>query len=740
MSLARPLGAKLFLEGYEVPLIGATITYSVDQASIAYVDIVPHATANYIKPRTHVVIAVRDYMNAAGGYPYVVAWEGEVFGISFGKSAGSRSLSLQCIDFTGYWDNAMMYFTNFAVNGGAGISDLSQIGMDLNDATKNGIGQQTIATTVADFFGRKFDEAIKDGKGDFLDAFVSMYKDLTAVNSYFKAAEKRYLITKRFRIKSSGALKDMIEEQSAKAWLSQHVDGLGGLQTVRMVVQNLMSLIFHDFTAVPFPSFSSKAKRAAEVSSAVAVETVSTAFVSELQPLNTIPSTVGPTTPEAAAAAKKASDESAAKDEKIKVDAQATVGSYIFKPNLHMCSPPMCNIFFPEEYSSFQFSRNFFQEPTRLIYKPEHPLVGQSKDTIHLSHVFQPDAFNDYMFNDGRDLAAGKYSGKGDFQVAMTPKPPGYGQVLPDGGKSRMPNFLTNEELLKGIWLSQESAAPSSSALSGTIAGGLKNQFLSKVSNYLLHKKRYQNRSLQITSHLKLSVMPGFPVLVLDDSDTQQNIIAYCDSVTHRIFAQEGGYTSVTLSYARLVGEQANASEGIDEPIYPPWFDPNIFGTNTISNADGSVRAGGTGALSGYYKELIGTKGYVALNEYFKLAGKKAPQGQEGPATPAKALPVDVAVDRLRSDYRSAKRRGPAIVQQYIASVTSRAYTSVLDAFGFLGATTSSKDVRETGSFVEFNKGPYTSEDESIAAGIQVRRKAAKKYRDAMKSSRGSNG
>ena len=93
MALGRPLGAKLFLEGKEVPFIGATITSAVNQASIAYIDIVPHKSINDIKPRTLVHLFVRDYQDPGPKcvFPYVLAWQGEVFGYNFGKTPASSA-------------------------------------------------------------------------------------------------------------------------------------------------------------------------------------------------------------------------------------------------------------------------------------------------------------------------------------------------------------------------------------------------------------------------------------------------------------------------------------------------------------------------------------------------------------------------------------------------------------------------------------------------------------------------
>ena len=116
MSTGIQLHAKLFLEGKEVPLIGATITSSVGQAAISYIDIVPHKAINNIKPRTLVHLFTRDFSTPGGDNPFVLAFEGEVFGFNFGKTPSSRSFSLSCIDLSSYWDNVIAYFFNTEVS------------------------------------------------------------------------------------------------------------------------------------------------------------------------------------------------------------------------------------------------------------------------------------------------------------------------------------------------------------------------------------------------------------------------------------------------------------------------------------------------------------------------------------------------------------------------------------------------------------------------------------------------
>jgi len=132
MATGRPLRAKLLLEGIEVPFIGATITHTVNQAAIAYVDLVPHKIINNIKPRTLVQLYVRDYQDTVtgGGFPYVTAFEGEVFGYSFAKTPSSRTFSISCIDFTSYWDNVLTYFFNAQQSLGKGANSLSKVGFE----------------------------------------------------------------------------------------------------------------------------------------------------------------------------------------------------------------------------------------------------------------------------------------------------------------------------------------------------------------------------------------------------------------------------------------------------------------------------------------------------------------------------------------------------------------------------------------------------------------------------------
>jgi hypothetical protein len=693
MGLGRLLGAKLFLEGKEVPLIGATIHSTVGSASIAYIDVVPHQKINNIKPRTTAQIFVRNFLDdgtvkGSSAFPYVLAWEGEVFGYGFGRTTQSRTFSLSCIDYSSFWDNCLAYFFNSQQTLGGGGADKTGSGVfDTADAQKMQISIQLTVLSKSTYFKTKFQQILKTAGSDFLDAFVGLYNEITNVNDFYRMAEERLRITDRIIIHSSKQLDNLLKGQEALDWFEGITSQNSGYTSVRAIIQDLMSIIFHDFVSISFPA------------------AVSHKFSNGGTPLPSIGSS------------------------------PKTIGTFLFKPNIYMIPPPMCNVFFPDEYSSFQFNRNFFKEPTRLIYQPELPARLGSSDKVCMRHSYQPDSFNNFMLKTGSST---KYQGKSSIFVPQGTDPgffwdddKGPSKTVTDG-KKRDGQFLTNEEWMKGIWLSRESMMPAATEFRITLDDtGKTADFSNKIAKYLFFKKRFQDRQLQITSHLKMSVVPGFPVLILDDSDADQTVIAYCSGVTHRIYATEGGYTNVHLSYARYVAEEDVSSSFGVQYLIPPWLNKEIFGEMTTppqSESSGKevetlgVTLVTPPKLSEFYATLLGEKGSKAISNYFKneptLVG---------------------SVRKLSKEYRLRKEKGANEVQRYIAEVTSRAYIKMKDAMDFIGTTTKSKNV-EDDSWIEFKGDAFNRTGKLDENASKVKQKVVTEYRDILKKQRGFRG
>jgi hypothetical protein len=634
----RALNAKLFLEGIEVPMIGATVSYTVNTAAIAYIDVVPHKSINNIKPRTLVHVFVRDFHNPEEGFPYVLMFEGEVFGIAFGKTTTSRTMTLSCIDYSSYWDNAIIYFMDPLKSLGKGAEELASEGMNQANNSKMGIPGQVVSHSTSSFFL----QTISGAGGDFLDGLVAVYKKITKINSFFKLSDEKLHIVDRITLKSSGKLTELLQQDQARSWFEGIVGSFTGYQTLRMVVQDLMGIIFHDGVTIPFPAL------------------------------------VG-----------------------------GKLIEFVFKPNLFMIPPPTCNIFYPDEYSSFNFNRNFFQEPTRLIYQPSLPVFGAGV-AIKMPHTFAPDSFAHFMKAQG----VTDYIGTGDLQISADT----FGFYLdPDSGESAETNnglkreqqFLTNEERMKGMLLTNETMMPAVTQFRGSVGQEGNSNLSAKIAKYLFFKKRFQQREVQITSHLKPSVVPGFNVMILDDSDADQTVLAYCSSVTHRVYANQGGYTNIQLSYARTVEEQDSTTGKSNEPLVPPWFDSAIFGT--VSN--GSLKT--TTALNDFYKALLGNLASKSITGYANKSN------------------ITEATKYIRNEYVNAKAKGLESVNALIRKTTQRDYVRMRKTFAVIGGTTKTKD--ETTSWMEFTGMKTTDMD-------LVRKKIIQAYRTALKSSRGFRG
>lgn len=694
MATGRPLKAKLLLEGIEVPFIGATITHSVNQAAIAYIDLVPHKTINNIKPRTLVQLFVRDYQDTTtgGGFPYVVAFEGEVFGYSFSKTPSSRTFSLSCIDFTSYWDNVLTYFFNAQQSLGKGADSLSKVGYDQKDSKAQNIEVKAVTHSISSFFIKIVDGILKGGQidgrdPDFLDAFVAVIREISKINDFYLNAEERVRIVDRIFLQSSGDLSKLLKQKESIDWFTGIIGRSSGYSTLRTVIQDLMSIIFHDYVTVPFPARIAKPGLPSDKPGLRETDSIKHA-----------------------------------------------PGEFIFKPNLYMFSPPACNIFFPDEYSSFNFSRNFFKEPTRLIYQPEVPR-GFGGGAVSLPHVYQPASFDHFMLKkSGSFDDAGLF---GDSGLKVNEEFGKFGDVdnnefsgQTNQGKKREQQFLTNEEKMRGILLSKETMVPASTAFRQALTDIGKRDFSEGISKYLFFKKRFEGRTLQISAHLKLSVVPGFPILIVDDSDAEQTVVAYCNSVTHRIYATQGGYTNVSLSYARTVEEEDTATNQGTELLIPPWFDEQVFGSVKKPSNDATQEEKDKGeqivtnpeAMSKFYAGLLGNKGSKVVNE---IGGNSET--------------LVGATNSILKQYRRAREAND--IAGFINKITSRSYIRMRESMTFIGASTTTKDLR-VNDFVEFfgDRLQGKAENQGDADQVKLRRSIITKYRNLLKTKRGFRG
>lgn len=707
MARGRLLSTKLLIEGLEVPMETATFTSTVNQASTCYITVPPHKTIKNIKPRSYVELFVLDpsYPDTTVDRPYVLAWDGEVFGYTMTKSAAGRNFQLTCIDVSNYWDNVSSFYLTSA-SGEGGTMHIGAVGIEQQAAIAQNFKQHAVGPSKISYFKTRMENfqadlaagnsELAEAKPDFLNALLAIYNDIALMNDFYAAAEERLRISDRIKIRSSGALYELLKENENLEYLEGVMGRASGLQTLRQTVNDLMSIIFHDGVAVPFPGAVKRPVTGPGLDKPV-------------------------------------------KGQQLASSQKRTIGQFLFKPNLFMMPPPMCNVFFPEEYSQFTYSRNFFEEPTRFTYAPVLPQKSQDTREILLMQKFEPPSFKNFMVG---KAPTSEFQGDDDLLIPTNIDPGRFKErdetasaEITKGVKGPA-QFLTNEELMKGIWGAREGRMPSSTAfraspLEATTAE--QTDFYEDVARYLFFKKRFQRRTCSITSTFKPSVVPGFSCLILDDSEAEQNVVAYVNSVSHTVSATGGGYTQVQLSYARDVTEQDVASDKGARLLIPRWFAKDIFGEMKIPDpapsGDEEVKALGIQhvtdpvGINKYYEDLLG------------VGGSKAITGiTEGQTTLAGATRA------LLDDYRSKKsKQQQNILDDFIYDMTARDYVRFSEALRFIGAKMETPSLGAA-EFVELTGGAFERTGKIDQRTAILRRNVIRQYTDALKAGRGFRG
>ena len=676
---AKALNAKLFIEGMEVPFQGATISCGVGRASICYVDVVPEESIFDIKPRTYFQIFVRDFSRPEKD-AFVEAWDGEAYGINYSKNTASRVVTIPCSDVSNYWDNALLYFFNAQQSLARGAEGIMEAARDFTDARKQGIGIQATTHSLSSYFLEIIREQLSDPSKDFLDALVALYEKVENINDFYASSESRVRITDRIQVRSSGAIEKVLRAQEAIEWLQGVIGTSDGFSSLRTDVQKLMSLIFHDFITMPFPS---KVERKTK------------------SPLRGNPI--------------------------IKSSGKKyTKGQFLFKPNMYTLPPPACNIFYPDEYSSFTFNRSFFQEPTRFIYSPFLPRVvatgGINGSQVALPRAYEPKSFSDFMTNKTVTETSATDPLGTTFNKVLAAEDTDEKTSETNQGRVREGQFLTNEERMKGILMAQEGMVPSATLFQQIYKDGqAATDLVNGVAKYLFYKKRFEPRSLNISSHLKKSIAPGFNVLILDKDSPKMSIVAYCQSVTHRITATEGGYSQVELSHARTVDEQDAVSINSNEPPLPVFFDPDLFGIEEDIERDENGRKKFPKGIDEFFATFLGERASKTINS---LTGKET---------------TLEAVKSLIEEYRQAEASTDRTVKdKLIMKRTTRDYLTLKESMDFLGISSPSKDYSL--DFLEFKGGEFSGDSGNFAKEVKERREVIRKYRDRLKKQRAFRG
>ena len=267
-TYAEELNLRLFLEGLEVPVIGANISMSADFPASASIQIIATPQALRLSPRTLVHLFFLDKNSKAktpvgkiGEQPYSLLFCGELMSISFSKSEGARNITLSCKDHRSYYDRAYTYlFRSSSLNGNTQNTSIESLlkskgafagaNSSLNFITNDG---------VAGFISQMFSDprpttpefrnctGVLGGILKSIETFTGLTSTSTGgANAFFSFAAARLNLLGQI-----GVYED--DTSSAKLLASEHMnallkskgDQLGELTDLNRVIRYILGFIYY---------------------------------------------------------------------------------------------------------------------------------------------------------------------------------------------------------------------------------------------------------------------------------------------------------------------------------------------------------------------------------------------------------------------------------------------------------------------------------------------------------------
>lgn len=675
---------RLFLEGREVPVISATVSATMGSAKMASIQLVPLQIIKFIRPRTQVHLFVRDSLTF-GDDNFYLAFDGEVTGRSMSKRHDGRAVTITAIDTSGYLDDAKAFIMNPNFLAGKAVNGVLE-GEPTPEQNAKANAAKVVSTNanqsslMVDYLTR----FKNNGEIDLVRGAMEVAKQLASVNEFYRTSYERLRVIDRLFIKGSGRFGKLLKSVKVEEYLSSYAGSIGGMTSIRQMLNDIMGLIFHEFISLPFPSL-------------VSVE----------------------------------------KDGKY---LGKSIAEFLFVPDSFLLPPPRCNVIFPSQQIGFEFSEDFRAAPTRMGFRYSFPMVANDDASAVTYPIrYYPTPFADYMYGSARKpkstsselnsaFGPSKLIKGKDGQTYAQLK---YGEKSKSGdkvkavGHSYMPtlreaDFLTNEESLKGIYYSSEILAPSYTALvrSGRVTDEIdkeeavkestsRDELMDEVGRYLFMKKRYGSRQVAANIMFNPFLVPGFSALFLDDSDAGQSFLAKIQGIQHT-FTNEGFMTNVDLGYARDFDEVDLMTGAAGDPPLPSWFDPSIYGsvdeskemfnkeTNYLGPANSKVDGRGSGLghisneeVSERNERVTNPTIYPKLSEFYKSTIGCESVTFVGPERDKKKTQQVIVTSKGATQYLVGvyKDMDTQLARDaFVRNYTRRSIPTMEQAFEFLGA------------------------------------------------------
>jgi hypothetical protein len=285
VTVAKPLRLRLFLEGVEVPVIAAQVTAGINAPSTASVQVVPLDEVMDFRPRTMVHLfyldtktdvavktsgklsddpgettATRSGVGITGSYRLMFC--GEVIGYSFVRTPMSRSIVLQCLDFSSYWDACHATAIEYGPFGNL----FSHLGGFLGSNTANFddiVNQQQ--EKLVEWIRSKPEtpgltsvSGLAGGIIHMLEAMGGIPAKAKGVNDFFTIAELRCRLLQQITAEENDSTAArLLANKVFDQWLRNGLQNAGQQVTFRDLMKMLFQYIYYDVVPNPVARYTS---------------------------------------------------------------------------------------------------------------------------------------------------------------------------------------------------------------------------------------------------------------------------------------------------------------------------------------------------------------------------------------------------------------------------------------------------------------------------------------------------
>lgn len=501
--LAERLNLRLFIDGIEVPVMGAKTTFSEGTVATADIQVVATDEIYDIEPRAFVTLFVYDgddYIeNPLTGDPdlkigpndirrWKLLFSGELVAVSLNKQAGGRAATLSCADVTNYFDFIRQQYINFR-NGGVELFESAFMGVKQDrlkffDVLTTGIESKLYVWLTQ--------SRNADGNASLFLGVQRMLREMFfSVNNFYAEAFNRLRVGDQIvGLSEDETAAALFKLQFAEKFMKNQVGGAGGQVTARQLLDLLLGPVFHSYVTVPCPKFDRKG----------------TSIGLKLDP--------------------KKKEDKALLDGIISRPTSwegASLNATIIKPDTWFVAAPLCNVLFPHQYTSLTYGRNYLAEPTRLFLRTS--LIFTGKDKWITERFYAPDfsEFNTLLYQEG-------------------------------GYLDRMANTVLSHEKFVGL----NPAQMWQEDLAAYVQTGSRREYFSFLADYLFYKYKFGTRAVNVSGPLNLNLVPGYPAVVIDrvssDTGITRHFIGHVTTLSHSV-DQTGGFTHFNMQGARVHDE-----------------------------------------------------------------------------------------------------------------------------------------------------------------------------------------